>query len=539
MLLAMLLGLAVPGAVGKHIAVFGGMMRSHHLAVVPLIEGLLERGHDVSFVVPNTTEHRSYFPDGVGSATMVYLGTEDWAFDTLLAGPEYDFKNLPWYKVPRSIARVLSNYRAALDLPLFSMHDALGPWLARAGVDAALLHVASLGSAPVVAASGTPWVSYLSVPPLPLFLERDRDRVCRYPNYVNPPRVAVLKASLAARVRNHMACRLVQGYMVFADHELRALFEARGLAMENGLLQMISDAPALLLLGGPPLSLNVKLGSHVHVLGVVDRSRPRPLPADLLAWLDAARDAGAPVVYVSMGTKYELHADTCARLVASIDDLTTRRGVRVLWSLRASQQATLRALLPAPGARVRIEPFTSQPEVLRHAAVTAFVSHCGWGGVADAIGAGVPVLGYPGMQDQFTNARMLEQAGAGVLLENDFSNLVEGVELLRHDPKFAAASKSAGETLRSYGGLPRALDIVEAAAEGMYLEPDAEVRAKMNEIDPFFLEPQSLVQWISLVVCVGVISILVLACGCCCRCFCGHCFRSKRKSLTDDTKKQQ
>ena len=35
----------------KHIVVFGGMMRSHHLTVVPLIEGLLERGHEVSFLI--------------------------------------------------------------------------------------------------------------------------------------------------------------------------------------------------------------------------------------------------------------------------------------------------------------------------------------------------------------------------------------------------------------------------------------------------------------------------------------------------------
>ena len=29
-----------------------------------------------------------------------------------------------------------------------------------------------------------------------------------------------------------------------------------------------------------------------------------------------------------------------------------------------------------------------------------FLSHCGWGGVSDSVLAGVPVLGYPGMQDQ-------------------------------------------------------------------------------------------------------------------------------------------
>jgi len=110
---------------------------------------------------------------------------------------------------------------------MFSMHDELGPWLACAGVDAVLLHAASFGSVPVVAASGIPWVSYFSVPPLPLFLEHDNDQVCRYPNYMKPPPVTELKQSLVARVKNHMVCRFLQTYMVFADREMRALFDAR------------------------------------------------------------------------------------------------------------------------------------------------------------------------------------------------------------------------------------------------------------------------------------------------------------------------
>lgn len=143
----------------------------------------------------------------------------------------------------------------------------------------------------------------------------------------------------------------------------------------------------------------------------------------------------------------------------------------------------------------------------------SFALRLAWGGVTDTIRAGIPLLGYPGMQDQFTNARMLQEAGAGVILEEDFSNLVESTRLLLHNPTFAAASKAAGETLRTYGGLPRALEIIEAAAEGTYVKPDAEVHTKMNEVDPFFLEPQDLVQWLSVAICVGAISLTLLACS--------------------------
>lgn len=85
----------VPPPRSYHVAVLGGMMKSHHLSVVPFVEGLLDRGHRVSFLVPNTAEGRSYFPNGIGggrndgaaAADVVYLGKDEWSFDTLFSGP--------------------------------------------------------------------------------------------------------------------------------------------------------------------------------------------------------------------------------------------------------------------------------------------------------------------------------------------------------------------------------------------------------------------------------------------------------------------
>ena len=157
-------------AAGKHFAVFGGMFKSHHIAQVPLIEALLEKGHEVSFVIPNTTDSRSWFPQGIGRANMVYLGNVDWSLDTMFAGPEFDFKNLPWYERPAWFPRVMAMYRKELDKPLFSMHDELVEWIKKPGIDAALLHAADFASKVTVRAAGIPWVSFLSAPPLPFFM---------------------------------------------------------------------------------------------------------------------------------------------------------------------------------------------------------------------------------------------------------------------------------------------------------------------------------------------------------------------------------
>lgn len=65
--LLLLLGLGSPGAEAKRVAVLGGVMKSHHLAMMPLVEGLLERGHEVTLLLPNTTDARGFFPSGISA----------------------------------------------------------------------------------------------------------------------------------------------------------------------------------------------------------------------------------------------------------------------------------------------------------------------------------------------------------------------------------------------------------------------------------------------------------------------------------------
>lgn len=193
---------------------------------------------------------------------------------------------------------------------------------------------------------------------------------------------------------------------------------------------------------------------------------------------------------------------------------------------------------------IRIEKFTPQPEVLAHKNVKIFLSHCGWGGVTDATAAGVPILGFPGMQDQFTNARMVDEAGAGILLANDFSNLVESTKLmLQNHAEYRKKSKAAGDALREYGGLEKTIQIIENVADGKdpsKLEDAAsqKLRDMMSEIDPFFEQPQVMEQWVS----AAIFSVLLLVIPlvsllCCARCCCWCCGCGKRRNM-DEKKKQ-
>jgi hypothetical protein len=165
-------------------------------------------------------------------------------------------------------------------------------------------------------------------------------------------------------------------------------------------------------------------------------------------------------------------------------------------------------------------PFTPQPQVLAHPAVKLFISHCGWGGVSDAIAAGVPVLAYPSFSDQFLNAARLVDLGAAILLEPDFSNLPASVATVSGTAAFSDAAARIGKEMQARGGLTRATHVIEAAAAGTFLEEAAELRQPMETLPPFLELPQhdenqtALLVLAVAVAAAGAVAMLVTACCC-------------------------
>ena len=227
------------------------------------------------------------------------------------------------------------------------------------------------------------------------------------------------------------------------------------------------------------------------------------LPEALGQWLDASP---RPVMYVSTGTKYAFAPDTVPHFLEAVHELIHGRGLRVLWSLRAPEQAKLRRLglfdFGEHGADLRLEEWTPQPELLKHPAVKMFLSHCGWGGTSDAIGAGVPILAHPGGAEQHLNAERLVHAGVGILLEPGFGNLVAAANALLDDAAaegaYARNSREAGEALAGLGGFEKAMSLIEAVAEGRRPAPDPQVLAKMRsgpDADFLLRTPQTAEKW--------------------------------------------
>jgi UDP:flavonoid glycosyltransferase YjiC (YdhE family) len=67
-----------------------------------------------------------------------------------------------------------------------------------------------------------------------------------------------------------------------------------------------------------------------------------------------------------------------------------------LWVVRDNSRWLLHEdALVACGDKGRVVAWCLQGHVLGHGAVGCFVTHCGWNSVAEALAAGVPMVGYP------------------------------------------------------------------------------------------------------------------------------------------------
>jgi 2-hydroxyflavanone C-glucosyltransferase len=155
--------------------------------------------------------------------------------------------------------------------------------------------------------------------------------------------------------------------------------------------------------------------------------RPVTFPADepagnYMEWLD--EQPARSVVYVSFGSRKAVSPDQLRELAAGLE----ASGHRFLWVVKSTlvdkdDAAELGDLLGdgfldrVRGRALVTKAWVEQEEVLRHAAVGLFVSHCGWNSVTEAAASGVPVLAWPRFGDQRVNAGVVARGGLGEWVE--------------------------------------------------------------------------------------------------------------------------
>uniref|UniRef100_A0A0E0JZX6 Glycosyltransferase n=1 Tax=Oryza punctata TaxID=4537 RepID=A0A0E0JZX6_ORYPU len=129
-----------------------------------------------------------------------------------------------------------------------------------------------------------------------------------------------------------------------------------------------------------------------------------PEDGGCVEWLGRKRPRS--VLYVNFGSIVYLTSTQLVQLAWGLAD----SGHDFLWVIRDDQAAKVTGMLPSEfmektKAKGYLMSWCPQEAVLRHEAIGAFLTHCGWNSMLEAISNGVPMLCYPMGADQQTNCR--------------------------------------------------------------------------------------------------------------------------------------
>ncbi|CAA7397091.1 unnamed protein product [Spirodela intermedia] len=134
------------------------------------------------------------------------------------------------------------------------------------------------------------------------------------------------------------------------------------------------------------------------------------------AWLDHKPQSS--VAFVSFGSEYFMSKKETTEVARGLE----LSGVGFIWVLRfpKGEEVPLENALPEgflrrnSGRGIVVEDWAPQGGILAHAAVGAFVTHCGWSSVMEALRWGVPMVAAPLHLDQPLNAKVVAELDVGV-----------------------------------------------------------------------------------------------------------------------------
>lgn len=177
-------------------------------------------------------------------------------------------------------------------------------------------------------------------------------------------------------------------------------------------------------------------------------------PSEQTAFPFEALD-GRPVLYISLGTVY---TDRLAFFQACLQAFARSRWQVVM----AIGNVPRTALGPIPD-NFLVQAFVPQLDLLPR--TTLFITHGGMNSVNEALFYDIPLLVVPQWADQFWIARRAAELGAAeVLLDTQVTSeqLCQNVEHIAAHREYAEAARKIGASLRTAGGVQKAVGVLEA-----------------------------------------------------------------------------
>jgi MGT family glycosyltransferase len=391
--------------------------RGHLYPLVPVLDALRDRGHDVA-VRTLPSELDALVARGLRAAPLapavLGVGHDDYKARTPVGAVRRSLGTFA-----RRAAHEVPDVRAAIDV-----HRP----------DLLLVDTNTWGAAAVAEGSGLPWAQWLpfltpvpsaSAPPFGPGLPPARGPLGRLRDRVTRPAI-------------------FGGYERALLPEVNRVRASAGLPPAASASDVLLRAPLTLYLTAEPFDYpRADWPSSYRLVGPTSWDPPAEPPA----WL---ADLPDPLVLVSTSTEFQ----DDGRLVAAALDGLRDAGVSVVATTPSADPGDVE--IP-PGARV--ERFLPHAPVLARAACV--VCHGGMGITQKALAAGVPVCVVPFGRDQLEVARRVEVAGAGTRLPASRLNArrlraaVEQAMTMREGARRVAAAYEGA------GGAPAAADAVE------------------------------------------------------------------------------
>ncbi|KAL4660466.1 UDP-glucuronosyltransferase 2A1-like isoform X1 [Arapaima gigas] len=153
----------------------------------------------------------------------------------------------------------------------------------------------------------------------------------------------------------------------------------------------------------------------------------KPLPMDMEEFVQSSGNDG--IVVFTLGSMIKNLTKEKANMIASALGQIPQK---VIWRYSGEQPETL-------NSNIRIYDWLPQNDLLGHPKTKAFITHGGTNGVYEAIYHGVPMVGIPMFADQPDNMVHMHSKGVAVILDFNFmeaKDLVESINTVVGDPLY-------------------------------------------------------------------------------------------------------
>ncbi|XP_024526233.1 anthocyanidin 3-O-glucosyltransferase 7 [Selaginella moellendorffii] len=183
-----------------------------------------------------------------------------------------------------------------------------------------------------------------------------------------------------------------------------------------------------------------------------------------ISWLD--KQPHRSVLYIAFGSVISLPADQVEKIAKAVQ--ATHQPV--LWAIRRNfasdaPENFFESLQEKVGEHSLVVEWAPQVPVLRQSAVGAFLTHCGWNSVLEALLCGVPTLCWPCAYEQNSNAHvMTEKWKTGVKLADgpddgvkceDLEKIIDAVMNGEEGKTMRRRAEALKEIVRKSTGLER------------------------------------------------------------------------------------